>query len=165
MVSDLIKRFMKAELSPEEILKHLPDIKWITSSKSRFQQAYNEVHGVVKQYFYLITFTVDPKKQGDKSTNDIKKYILKQLLRKPLNIVEAYLVQEGGAPSKKHIHWHAVVRSTKPIKKDRFHYYIKTIGNIDVSRTKTDTIQEALNYISKEHQPTRVVPLLDPEQH
>lgn len=110
----------------------------------------------VKKYYYLVTFTIN-RKICVKSDDDIEKYIIKQVKREPLKIQKAYMVREGG--TKKHTHWHVALYTTKSLKKDRFHYYIKTIGNIDISKTNQDSLEEAINYISKENTPRVVVDL------
>lgn len=112
------------------------------------------IKGIIKHYRYLITFTKDKKKTlPDNDT--IEKYIIKQIKRKPLNIVTAYYVREGDDKDKQ-VHWHVVCETTKPLKKDRFNYYIKKFGNIDLSRTKAQNIEEGINYITKDNVPTKL---------
>lgn len=115
-------------------------------------------------YNYLLTFTINPKKYDPTSKHDlkyIKDYIKKQLLRSPLKINKAYLVEEGTLlPKKKddkQKHFHAAVNSSISLTKNLFNYYIKTIGNIDFSTTKVNNLLESLNYTSKDFAPDRVV--------
>ena len=101
----------------------------------------------------MITFTRDPKKDTNKE--DVYKYICKQFKRKPLNITEAWIVEEGNDDDK-HIHWHVFVETSKPLKKDRFSYYIKKIGQIDFARHKSTNKDSALEYMSKEATPIQL---------
>lgn len=102
-----------------------------------------------KKYIYLITFTL--------STDNVAKeelaeeFIREQPKRKALSLLTWVMVKEytkKGVP-----HWHCVVESYKPIKKNRFEYYAKKFGFVDISRTKGQTRQEALQYISKDEEP------------
>ncbi len=105
-----------------------------------------------KRYRYLITFTL--RKPCD-DIPAISSYIKSQLKRKPLKIEEAHLVQEltkAGIP-----HWHASVITTKPLKKDRFNYYEKLYGHVDISSTLGTNIEETLNYISKDSLPIQII--------
>lgn len=119
-------------------------------STSRINRLMDEYNGVKKTYRYLITFTLDPKK-GPHNIEKIEEYIVKQFHRKPLGILHAEYVKEGNGQDK-HIHWHAAVETSKPLKKDRFNYYIKLYGKLDISRTKAQNLEETLNYINKESQ-------------
>lgn len=153
---EIIQRYFKADLNVDEIYENRNLIKKYVSSKRLFESAYKQVHGIDAGYRYLITFTQDPKKCGHKSTNDIRDYILKQFKREPLQVVQAWIVQEGNGKDK-HIHWHVAVETTKALKKDRFSYYLKKYGNIDISKTNAKHLQHALDYISKESNPTCIV--------
>ncbi len=106
-----------------------------------------------KLYFYLVTFTLKPSVNN--TDDKIGLYIRKQFEeRPPLQIIEAYMVEEktqNNIP-----HWHVAVSTNKPLKKDRFNYYIKKYGNIDISKTKAQTLLESINYISKEAIPTKL---------
>lgn len=149
-------RFFKAELSVDEIYANRILIQEYTRSKRAFKTAYELVHGSGRGYRYLITFTQDPKKSGHKSTKALYDYIFKQFKREPLGVKQAWIVQEGNAKDK-HIHWHVAVETTKALKKDRFNYYMKKYGNIDISKTNANTLEHALEYISKEQKPTCIV--------
>lgn len=152
----------------KEILKFIKDVKaglqgamspsTQTSPlySTMFRQALEEVEKENRSYRYLITFTLDPKKGDIKCNKYIAKvsaYVVKQLRRKPLGLSNVYFVQEGGDQDNKHIHWHASVTATKPLKKDRFDYYKKLYGNVDISHTKAQTQDEAINYMSKQSTP------------
>lgn len=97
-----------------------------------------------KYYYYLITFTL---KEDTNDEEKIHQYIKKQLQRKALKIVEAHLAKEytkKGRP-----HWHASVKSEKYLAKDRFNYFVKKYGNIDISKNNSQTLEESINYINK----------------
>lgn len=98
-----------------------------------------------KTYRYLITFTL---KNDTFEEDEVEKYIIKQLKRKPLQIIGAHINKEY--TKKGRAHWHASIESIKSLKKDRFHYYIKKYGNIDISKTKAQNLEEGINYISKD---------------
>lgn len=155
-IPEIIQRFFKAELSADEICSNRTLIREYTSSKRKWKKAYEFIYGSCTQYRYLVTFTVDPRKSGHKSTNEIYDYIYKQFKRTPLQVKQAYIVQEGDG-KKKHIHWHVAVETNKALKKDRFNYYTKKYGNIDISKTKAETLQHALKYISKEAEPQCII--------
>lgn len=122
---------------------------------SRMCSVIDSVNGVVKKYRYLVTFTLDPSK-GPHALDEVEKYIIKQLGRKPLQIVEAHLAREGGSGNT-HVHWHVALCTLKCLKVDRFNYYRKLFGGVDISKTKAQSLEEGINYISKECIPLRVV--------
>lgn len=108
-----------------------------------------------KLYHYMITFTLRPDKV--ESSESAEEYIVKQFSKRKdtLLISEAHYSKEltkKGVP-----HWHVAVQTKKPLKKDRFNYYVKLYGNIDVSKTKAQTLEEAINYISKDTLPKQIV--------
>lgn len=151
-----------------QLFKQLQEGEALTMAEARFMSdhttaelssAADVANGVTKRHYYLFTFTIDPKKHKlcDDTYDKVQEYIIKQLKRKPLRICEAYLVREGGDEEAKHTHWHASVTSEKPISKDRFNYYNKIYGNIDISKSKLQTNDEALDYISKRYAPSKVV--------
>ena len=107
---------------------------------------------------YLVTFTIDPKKVDNpkKQQKEIYKNICKQFERPPLHVSKAQIVTEGDG-EKKHIHFHVAVQTRIPLKKDRFHYYQKKYGLIDISKSKTGSYEEVLNYISKENKPVVLI--------
>lgn len=103
----------------------------------------------------MLTFTLKP--EAVSKAKEAEKWIIKQAERKQtLGIKNMHMVQElteKGVP-----HWHVVIETSKPMKADRFHYYRKIYGFVDVSRTKAQTTQEALNYISKHNEPVQLLP-------
>lgn len=102
-----------------------------------------------KKYIYLITFTLS--KQNIDKSDLAEQFIREQPNRTALHLLSWVMVKEytkKGTP-----HWHCVVESYKPIKKNRFDYYCKKFGFVDISRTKGQTPQEAYQYISKDGEP------------
>ena len=115
-----------------------------------FQKRNKELEPV-QTYRYLLTFTVGHKHDED----EVEAYIIKQLNRKPLRLLQAYLVKEY---TKKGIaHWHCPIESAIPIKKDRFNYYKKLYGNLDLSRTKAQNLEEGINYTSKDSLARKII--------
>lgn len=108
-----------------------------------------------KRYFYLITFTTDPTKVKVEDEEEVEKFIISQADRTALQFTNFYYVKENHKSGRSH--WHCAVQTKKPLKKDRFNYYQKIYGNVDLSRTKAQTIQEALNYISKDGVPNQLI--------
>lgn len=98
-----------------------------------------------KTYRYLVTFTL---KEDGQDEDKIEAYIIKQLHRDPLKIIEAHLAKEYTKNGR--AHWHCPIATKKPLKKDRFHHYIKLYGSIDISKTKAQNLLEGINYINKD---------------
>lgn len=112
-----------------------------------------------KTFIYMLTFTISPTLHPvitPALENKIEDYIKKQAERKmTLGITGFSYVKEhhkDGRP-----HWHASLTTSKSLKKNRFQYYTKLFGNLDFSRTKGQTNQEALNYMSKEAIPITLI--------
>lgn len=107
-----------------------------------------------KRYFYLVTFTLNEKYHklynkniSEERAVEIESYICSQFQREPLQVQQAHIVREK---TKKGLyHWHVSVETSKYLAKNRFNYYIKTIGFVDISKSKCQTIHESLNYINK----------------
>lgn len=113
-----------------------------------FHHAYSKYLSNKKQkhHIYMVTFTIKPgvKEEAYDSAEDLVRATAK---REALKIIRYEYVKEytkAGIP-----HWHALVVTTKPLKKDRFNYYIKTFGSIDISKNKAQQTSEIVNYISK----------------
>lgn len=106
-----------------------------------------------KKYMYMLTFTLDPKK--NEITEDLEStvstLIENQSNRDALKIT--YFAYSKEYTKAKLPHWHVVIVTLKPLKKDRFQFYTKKYGNLDLSRTNGTTPLEALNYISKDVEP------------
>lgn len=106
-------------------------------------------------YFYLVTFTLRPEIESSQY-DEIESYIKKQFTERPsLKIKEAHIVRE--LTKKGVAHWHVSVKTSVPLKKDRFHYYVKKYGQIDISKNKAQNLEDGKNYISKSNIPTALV--------
>lgn len=113
-----------------------------------------------KIYRYMLTFTLRDSEYAkcvaDVGYEDvIEKYIRKQLLREPLQVVESHLVKEYGT-GKGRTHWHCSMSTKICLKHDRFDYYEKKYGKCDISKTKAQTLNNSLKYISKDSIPTKL---------
>lgn len=100
----------------------------------------------IKKYRYLITFTLRDSVKNE-SWDTVEQYIIKQATRSPLKIIQFYYVRE--LTKKGQAHWHVAIETTKPLSVDRFNYYKQLYGNIDLSRTKAQKLDECLDYMSK----------------
>lgn len=123
----------------------------------RFIKMYNkyvDAFSNEKAYRYLLTFTLKP--EAVSKSEQAQAWLYKQAERRDtLGIRLMFIARET---TKKNVpHWHVVIETSKPLKADRFHYYRSLYGYVDLSRTKAQTIQEALNYISKESAPVKLV--------
>ncbi len=108
----------------------------------RFKMACNK--NEKKKYYYMITFTL---KRDFCDYKNIEAFIKTQAFRSALQIEKASIVREltkNGRP-----HWHMSVVTTKLLKKDRFTYYQKHYGNIDISKNRHNTGSEMLEYMCK----------------
>jgi len=104
-------------------------------------------------FCYLVTFTLKPSIQPTEY-DKIQQYIISQFRRPPLKVVEAHIVRE--MTQNNVAHWHVAVSTNKWLKKDRLNYYIKKYGKVDISKSKHNSIQESMNYISKVDTPTKI---------
>ena len=122
-----------------------------TKNRKHFWQWIDSKDATVKSYIYMVTFTLKPSFEDfEKAEN----YIKDQVNRDSLGIVNMWYVKEltkAGRP-----HWHACLITSKTLKRNRFQYYEKLFGHVDVSRTKGQTPQEALNYMAKDGQPIQL---------
>ncbi len=109
-----------------------------------------------KEFYYLITFTLNEEHKNDDEVK-VYNYIKSRLQRPALQIIKSHLVIETtkqGTP-----HYHASVISKKFISKDRFKYYTKKFGFIDISKSHHKNYQTLLKYISKEALPHQIIGL------
>lgn len=113
-----------------------------------------------KSYIYLVTFTIDPKLNTDMDADELEEaietYVESQVDRQ-VSLGITYYAYSKEYTKAGQAHWHAVLKTTKPLAKNRFAYYGKSYGNIDISRTKSTTHLEALEYISKDVLPTILI--------
>ncbi len=106
---------------------------------------------ISKRYFYLMTFTLRDYKPDIHDHTIIQRYIISRLQRSALQIVKSSLVMEltkKGVP-----HWHVAVISKKFISKDRFKYYTKKFGFVDISKNHSQNWDTMYKYIKKETEP------------
>lgn len=108
--------------------------------------------------YYLITFTRDPNKGQNKSDDELQTYIQIQAKRKnALHIKKAAFVREHHADGR--VHWHVIMITTQPIRRDAFKYYEKLYGKVDFSPArKHKSWDDLLGYINKEND---IIPLID----
>jgi len=112
------------------------------------------MHKKNKRYYYLITFTLRPDIE-EKEEKNIFQYIISQFEdRPPLQISEAYIVQERTKSDR--AHWHVAVSSKVTLSKNMFHYYSSKYGFVDISKSRNNTLEESLKYISKDGTPTKL---------
>jgi len=108
----------------------------------------------VKTYEYMITFTL----KADHPIHKIQKienYIVRQVCRPALQILEAWIVKEKTKQNRDH--WHLSVKSKKFISRNRFNYYEKLYGYVDISKSTDKSLQESINYMSKCNIPYQLV--------
>lgn len=108
-----------------------------------------------KDYLYMLTFTIDPKKVAslnDIGTQDkIELYISKLLSR---CCREVRLVKEHADTN---CHWHASIICDKYFDHKNISYYKRVYGLVDVSRTRSNSIEKTLKYMEKENEPTKII--------
>lgn len=135
-----------------EIVDSLPSPRYYLQF---MEQLDKHVSAVKKRHIYLVTFTLSRDKEHD--YDKVEKFIEKQAQREVLQITKFEYVREehkDGTP-----HWHALICSRSPIKKDRFWGYIKSYGSVDVSKNKDSSrnqaqqIESIREYISKFAEP------------
>jgi len=141
---DSVKYFLKHY---NTIVKHMPE----------FIQSMD-----VKYYYYLVTFTLKEElhrpdlNYRSNHFDPIENYIQKQFTDRPsLGTKEAYVVRE--ATKKGTPHWHVSVKTDRPLKKDRFHYFTQKYGQIDISKNKAQNLEDGKNYIAESDTPEELV--------
>jgi len=134
-----------------KVVESIPPIYWWdTMCEYRKQMKRKQK----KYYFYLVTFTL--RAEIEENNKLIEDYIISQFEdRPPLHIEEAYIAQELTKKGKPH--WHVAVKTGTCLKKDRFNYYIKKYGFVDISKSNHKSLKESLNYISKDTMPKKLV--------
>lgn len=160
-MKEKVELFRKLDMERLYLSNSIP--QWVTDIMSGpvddlnlFKKYLFEKPKKQKNYFYMLTFTCRdiPTSEGETA---IEKYIIKQLTTRPsLKILESWIVKEYGEENGR-VHWHCPVKTAKCLKKDRFNYYVKKYGSIDFSKTKAQTIEEGINYISKKGTPKQLV--------
>ncbi len=128
------------------IKKH--DSKWLTD----FYKFSDRLKGT--KYNYMITFTLRPDIPYKEIEDSIEQYIVRQFKRAPLQILRSHYVKEytkAGVP-----HWHVAVETTKCLKTDRFNYYKKLYGHVDISASRHKNYDILLNYLAKDNLPIKL---------
>lgn len=154
-MEDIAKRYLKN-------LQDGDDTEWVNTyiPRSDFHKAFRKaLKGTkLKKYIYMVTFTLNPTIHPDVDDTlelEVADYIEKQAIRSALKITRFEYVKEhhkSGRP-----HWHALIETNKPLKKDRFNYYCKKYGAIDIAKNKAQQNTEILNYISKVETPKKII--------
>lgn len=110
-----------------------------------------------KRYRYLVTFTLDPKK------NELNEELYK--------LVEDYIISLAGSIQYCPIHWafvreytkagvahwHVSIVSKTIVKQSYFKYYITKYGNVDVSTSRKNEEEYSLNYMAKDSLYTEII--------
>lgn len=105
----------------------------------------------MKQYLYMVTFTVDPSKHPDitpELEQKIERLLQAQPQRPALKVIKASMVKEhhqSGRP-----HWHMKLLTNKALRTDAFVQYKKVYGNYDISRSKGTNDLHIDIYMEKE---------------
>lgn len=139
-----LKQLIKRVIDGQELTLHESNMLHSYSNKE-INQTLNQLQGKIKTFLYMITFTL---KHENIDPDEVENYIKAQAKRKALKIIQFQLVKELCKSGR--AHFHALVQTTKCLKKDRFNYYIQQYGNIDISTSKTNDPQEIINYLSKQ---------------
>lgn len=140
-----VKRFYELKDTPLEQASYLGQhLQAINSNIKAYLKEEDEKN---KHYFYLVTFTLKNKLNAIELAK-CRKYIKEQFTDRPaLKVNHAILVEELTAAGTEH--WHVACSTKIPLSKDRFNYYEKLYGKIDISKNKHKNINDALNYIAK----------------
>lgn len=151
----IVRRYIEAE-GEEARSIYMNEIAKTNQYREFHKEFVKQMKALKKNYYYyLITFTLNKNINPDQY-DQIEKFIISQALRPALKIVEAHYAREY---TKKGIaHWHMAIKSTKFIAKNRFNYYIKNYGNIDISKSTNKSLEESINYINKEQQSIQIIP-------
>lgn len=126
---------------------HMAQGNW--PSKHRLFKQWCKQNEAPRKYIYLVTFTLRPEHHDSTVIHDMAQQHIEGIAKRDALLLEYFSYSKehtkAGVP-----HWHAVLVSKNSIKKNRFQYYEKLFGNVDISRTKGQSHQPAIDYISKE---------------
>lgn len=142
--SEFVKLIQRTAFTPKEYKKLV--------------HQYEESH---RSYMYMITFTLDPKKNDFNNAlyDASEKYIKKLLLNPNRKLTTFDIVREGTDEDHKHTHWHCgVITKGKYLSMDNFKTYIKNFGNIDISKSINNDYEDILTYINKQYNSLRILP-------
>lgn len=100
-----------------------------------------------KEYKYMLTFTMDPKKiENNQSNRDKIELYICNLMRKA-ETSKCYYSKEHELTN---CHWHVILHRNKALESNYLSYYKKVFGHVDVSRSKILGDTESTKYLSKE---------------
>lgn len=122
-----------------------------------FKDLNKHYYGSTASYHYMLTLTLSPTlhPNPDLIIEEVEQYIVSIGRRATAlhltNVEYAQELHKDGRP-----HWHILLSSEKPIKKNRFQYCSQKFGHLDFSRSKGQTNDNILNYISKDTLPIKV---------
>jgi len=108
----------------------------------------------VKLHIYMVTFTVRDD-ISDSAFDECEELVISQSKRTALKLTKFAWVKEFTKREKPH--WHCLMVSTKPLKKDRFKYYENKFGKVDIAKNKAQQYHEILNYMSKSNTVTELL--------
>ncbi len=151
-MQDYVTRFINGD--------HQVYVDYVSKSSSLMREFHSEIQkqvneNTIKSYYYMITFTLknDCSKEEELTIQD---YILSQMERPALKIVKAFYVKEKTKQGR--AHWHVAVQTKRFLCRNRFNYYCKKYGHIQVSKNHCQTLQEMMNYINKDQQSIQIIP-------
>lgn len=140
-----VEEFFRLKDTPKEQATYLG--QHLQAINSNIKQYLKDQDQKNFQYYYLVTFNL-AKKPDATELAKIKKYIVDQFTDRPaLQITRAVLVMEYTKAGVEH--FHVSCSSKKPLSKDRFNYFTKLYGFVDISKNKTKNLNDGLNYITK----------------
>lgn len=150
---EIIKKFYSLISDEDRAAHYMKHYRIMTPDNMRQYFIQEDKKKKLKYYCYLVTFTLSPK--NTTSAEIVEEYIRSQFLRAPLKVTEAHMTKEltkKGVP-----HWHVSVKTTLPLKKDRFNYYIQKYGAIDISKSRAQNLEEGINYINKSNISSKII--------
>lgn len=128
-----------AHFSVTEFLKAMQEIDRLRSTSR------------MKQYLYMVTFTVDPSKHPEITPEleaKIERLLEVQAQRPALKVIKASMVKEHHKSGR--AHWHVKFLTNKALRSDAFAQYKKVYGNYDISRSKGTNDLHIDIYMEKE---------------
>lgn len=125
----------------------------------RYQKWLKKHEKESKRYRYFLTFTLDRKKQRFSRTEDfyteVQTYVENLAFSAQFEALSWVVVREhhkDGTP-----HWHVSVESKRCIKKSFFRYYERIFGLINISKSRENGVEFAINYMQKENDPVSIL--------
>lgn len=159
---EIVKQFI-VKVKKDEPIGDTSKIEQLIRRTNNFSKYYKEIlkeyENNNKTYTYMLTFTIDPKKQNVNCTklhNKLEEYIINLATkRKPQR---SDIVKEGTDEDHKHTHWHLGLEMKKFIDfSNVLKNYRKQNGNVDISRSWSNDYNNVLKYINKSQPSTQIV--------